>query len=306
MLFIRKESVKTHGETVETKGIRFFQTILICLLIIVTFLGGWMEISHSFYQAMAHGAIEIEGVKYFRPSLEHFRVLWIVIFAMLYWGAVNWWHGHKWQSEEGGVIVYMISAVIALTYLMGAPVELGELREAYLYPDPESLFQPSIWHLLIRYVSYAALGGLLFGVWSSAKQTIHTPRFRMLIEVSLYVVGAVILLLEAKHIYLLTVIESQVPAATDLMYRVGYSILLGMYALAVVGVGFWREKAYLRIGGMALLGTVLLKVLLHDMREASLGNKTVVFVALGILLLITAFLYQRFQKEEKSEAGKEE
>jgi uncharacterized membrane protein len=77
--------------------------------------------------------------------------------------------------------------------------------------------------------------------------------------------------------------------------KFGMSILWGAYALALVGLGIYGAKQYLRISAIVLLGVTLAKLFLYDISELSTIARTVVFVSLGILMLIVSFLYNKYK-----------
>ena len=78
-------------------------------------------------------------------------------------------------------------------------------------------------------------------------------------------------------------------------YKLGLSILWGAYSLLMIAVGIWKKNKYLRVAAMALFAITLVKLFLYDISHLSTIATTVVFVALGILLLIISFLYNKFK-----------
>ena len=78
-------------------------------------------------------------------------------------------------------------------------------------------------------------------------------------------------------------------------YKLGLSILWGLYALFLIVLGIWRNKAYLRIGAIGLFGITLLKLFFYDIAHLPTLPKTVIFLALGSLLLLISFLYNKYR-----------
>jgi uncharacterized membrane protein len=68
-----------------------------------------------------------------------------------------------------------------------------------------------------------------------------------------------------------------------------------------VVVGMVRRSVNVRLGGLALLALVIGKVWTYDLAELEELPRALSFVALGLLLLISAFAYQRFKPEEDEE-----
>jgi uncharacterized membrane protein len=78
-------------------------------------------------------------------------------------------------------------------------------------------------------------------------------------------------------------------------YKLGLSILFGLYALFLVVLGIWKKKAHLRIAAIVLFTATLLKLFFYDLTYLDTISKTIVFVILGILLLVISFLYNKYK-----------
>ncbi len=76
------------------------------------------------------------------------------------------------------------------------------------------------------------------------------------------------------------------------------SVVWGLYAGAVIAIGFARHFKPVRVLGMSLLGLTVLKVFLVDMQSLARGYRIAAFVALGVLLLAVSLLYQRERRAE--------
>ncbi|MBZ5609169.1 MAG: DUF2339 domain-containing protein [Acidobacteriia bacterium] len=76
---------------------------------------------------------------------------------------------------------------------------------------------------------------------------------------------------------------------------VSVSILMALYGVLLIGIGVTYRSALNRVLGLGLLGLVVLKLYLYDVWEASRLFRTAAFVSLGILLLLTSYLYSRFR-----------
>jgi uncharacterized membrane protein len=90
---------------------------------------------------------------------------------------------------------------------------------------------------------------------------------------------------------------------------IGVSILLAVYAVILIGIGVGYRSVLNRLLGLGLIALVVLKLYLYDVWEATRLLRTVAFVSLGVLLLLTSYLYSRFRPAIESlwrneEAGK--
>jgi uncharacterized membrane protein len=82
------------------------------------------------------------------------------------------------------------------------------------------------------------------------------------------------------------------------------SVTWGAYAAALILVGLYRRYAPFRYFGIALFGITTLKVFFGDLAHLQQIYRVLSFIGLGILLLLTSFLYQRMRgsilREEES------
>ncbi|MDP2889178.1 MAG: DUF2339 domain-containing protein, partial [Bacteroidota bacterium] len=84
-------------------------------------------------------------------------------------------------------------------------------------------------------------------------------------------------------------------SGSDTSYKLGLSILWGVYSLLLISVGIWKKKKHLRIGAIALFAVTLIKLFVYDISHLETIPKTIIFISLGILLLIISFLYNKYK-----------
>ncbi len=73
-----------------------------------------------------------------------------------------------------------------------------------------------------------------------------------------------------------------------------YSILWAVYAAGLVAAGFATRYPLYRLLGLVSFGPILLKVFLVDLAQLELLPRVLAFSVLGVMLLGTSVLYQRF------------
>jgi hypothetical protein len=74
--------------------------------------------------------------------------------------------------------------------------------------------------------------------------------------------------------------------------QVALSILWASLGGIAVLAGLWRQVTVVRGAGLALLGLVTAKVFLYDLSSLDAAYRVLSFIGLGVLLLISAYLYQ--------------
>jgi uncharacterized membrane protein len=73
--------------------------------------------------------------------------------------------------------------------------------------------------------------------------------------------------------------------------------------LCAVVVGLLRDDRRFRLGGLALLGVAIAKVYTYDLAELDELARVLSFIALGLLLLVGAFAYQRIRVSVTEESA---
>lgn len=71
------------------------------------------------------------------------------------------------------------------------------------------------------------------------------------------------------------------------------SAFLGLLGLGLLYAGLKRGSRGLRVGGLVLLGAILAKIFLYDLAALSSATRAVSFLAVGAVLLLGGFFYQR-------------
>jgi uncharacterized membrane protein len=72
-----------------------------------------------------------------------------------------------------------------------------------------------------------------------------------------------------------------------------------LYAIISLVVGIIRHWRWLRIGALGLLAITIVKVFAYDVFQLETTYRIIAFVGLGVLLLLSAYLYHRFIKTIK-------
>lgn len=88
----------------------------------------------------------------------------------------------------------------------------------------------------------------------------------------------------------------------------GYTVLWGLYSMALIAYGILRKKKMLRIIAISLFGLTILK-LAGDAMSMTMGYRLIVFITIGVILLLVSFMYQKFKPllfEDTNSVNKEE
>ena len=82
--------------------------------------------------------------------------------------------------------------------------------------------------------------------------------------------------------------------------QMSLSLVWGLYATALLAVGFWRRNRALRFCGLALFGITALKLVIIDIAHVHQIYRIVSFLALGVLMIAASYLYHRIEKRLKN------
>ncbi|MEO1021572.1 MAG: DUF2339 domain-containing protein [Bacteroidota bacterium] len=182
-------------------------------------------------------------------------------------------------------------AFLSLYVLSSTLYVFKDLRDLFLSQDQSEFYYRGVFLLLIRYIILIPYVFLLKHVLRTFQ---NHPKESFKSAILPITSGLILWLLSAELIHWLSV------AGYDNAYELALSILWGTYALILVIIGIFRNKAILRYTAMALFAITLGKLFLYDLANLTAIAKTVVLVVLGLLLLIFSFLYNKYSSRLKA------
>lgn len=257
-----------------------------------------MEIGNYFYHLAAKTAVSDAATAFGRGDLRTdsdltlFNIIWQINYTMLFLTVLSFVNMKRWKSLILAVAGFALSVFVLIIFLTAGLYILGELRESYLLQTNAEIFNRGAMHILIRYFSYAFVAGLIFALYKSIKQdflrdilpeNLSVASFDFVFYFSLWLVAS------SELINWMDIV------GYNESYKLGLSILWGIYALFLIALGIYQNKKHLRIGAIALFGITLAKLFLYDIAKLDTISKTIVFVSLGILMLIVSFLYNKYK-----------
>lgn len=255
------------------------------------------EIGNYFYGKLVETTVRVASPieTSYRPeitdnSLNYFNAVWQINYTMFFLTLVSFFNIKKLKSEILGIINVGLNSLLTVIFLTLGLYLISELRENYLLQTDAEYFQRGFYHLLIRYISYLFIGGLLFACCKYSRQEFFQkiiPDSKKIFEVCFYFV-------------LLWIFSSELLNLFDIFgfadsYKLGLSFLWGLFSLTLIILGIFQRKTYLRFMAIGLFAVTLVKLFFYDIAHLGTISKTFIFIALGILLLIISFLYNKFK-----------
>ncbi len=220
-------------------------------------------------------------------DLFDFKIIWILNYSLLFTALLSLINFKIIKHKLFEKIALGLTVVSIFVFLTQGLLILSELRESYL--NPSDYFAQSSFHLWIRYVCFAFLALALYTCYKFIKREGIAKGYKIGYDIILHV--SIIWVLSSELIHWMDLSES------TQSYKLGLSILWGVYSFLLIAFGIWKNKVYLRIGGMAFFAITLVKLFFYDIVHLNTISKTIVFVSLGVLLLIISFLYNKYKNQ---------
>ena len=189
-------------------------------------------------------------------------------------GAALTWIGRRLHQSR---LRMACIAVFALVVLRLATLD------AWTFDDPASY--SALWNrrFLTFLISTAAL-------WLAAWWTKERA-----VALAYYLAGHIVLLVALSMEDLGWAFRNATASNLASVETVSLSILWALYAVALVACGVLWRFALNRLLGLVLLGLVVLKLYVYDVWQVARVFRITAFVALGILLIATSYLYSRYR-----------
>ncbi len=204
-----------------------------------------------------------------------------------------------WKNNTLRWSVFGLNIFVAIGFISFGLYQLGELRDFYLNAENSEYFPSNSMFIYIRYICFALFIVLLY----LTKLLLKTETFNSGILPKIYS-GCIIhlfilIVLSNELIHLNTLnnygIDGNQYGATKTVYRLGLTALWGIYSFILIAFGIFRKNQVMRIAAISLFGITLIKLIIFDTWNLATGYKVIAYMLLGVILLIVAFLYQKFK-----------
>lgn len=217
--------------------------------------------------------ISIGGITYLLYTL----LFWLLVMA------INRSYIRNKALSAASLII--VSLIFFILLVVGLPV-LNNGAYAYYFAKEPLYF--GILNLVYRYVILAVVVALLY----MGRQTMH----ELTREKTMHNLWSI-----AIHIVALSFISAEYLnwtkiSGADNQYKLGLSIVWGLYALFLIVLGIWKKKKHLRLSAIILFSVILIKLFVYDLAEAGTITKTISFISLGVILLVVSYLYNRYKE----------
>ena len=279
------------------KSLQSFVRLSIPIIFLVVLYNAFqMEITCYFDQLYADSALEIKAENedylnfYWNRDLLSLKNIWVINYSLLFFSVLSFVNIRKFKNKQATQINIILNIYVLFMFLTQGLITLSSLRDSYLNHSLAEYYMRDEFNITIRYISLAFAGLMIFTIYRYIKQDFIKPvssRLRSIVDFVLY--GSILWIASSELIAWMDLTE------VGQSYKLGLTILWGIYALLLIALGIWKKKRHLRIGAIGLFALTLIKLFFYDISELNTIAKTVVFVSLGILLLIISFLYNKYK-----------
>lgn len=252
------------------------------------------EIIHYFEQLFETSKLTIptddpEYSNYeYNYDINSFKIIWTINYTLIFFTILSFINLKKWKNANLGFFSLALSLITITVFLVQGMYELNDLQTAYLNWNEGDDFPKNAFYIIIRYLSYVFLGLLILMLYKYTKADFMKIKSQIPFDFILYF--SILVVLSGEF---LIWIEATNPMEST---KLGLSIIWGIYALMLIGLGIWKKKKHLRLGGIALFALTLVKLFVYDISHLETIAKTIILVVLGVLLLIISFLYNKYKE----------
>jgi hypothetical protein len=205
----------------------------------------------------------------------------------------------KWNAPAVRWAAFGINLLVCFGFIFGGLNNLAELREHYLSSQENIYFTSGPMFIYIRYLCFALFTLFLF----QNRQLLRTETFAKY-SISRVYTGCIM------HFFILVVLSNELVNINHLqyftyeesyysysktVYKLGFTILWSVYSFILIAWGIFRKNKIARISAISFFGLTLIKLVTFDTWDLSTGYKVVAYLLLGAVLLLVAFLYQKFK-----------
>ena len=277
--------------------LKFSRGALPVLFLGILYMMFYNEIQYYFNQSIEDSVRSIDGEdpdgfgNMKNRSLSSVRDVWLILYSMIFISGVLVFASKKIVSKSINLVVLGAGLLVLLTFLTEGLLAISDLRKTYIDQVNGAYYDIGLYYIWIRYIGIGVCIGLCTIIYQLSKKYVDHSMYVYLKDIVLALIA--LWLLSSELIHWLDFSSSRNE------YGLGISILWGVFSAAIIAIGIWKKKKHLRILGIVLFGCTLIKLFFYDLANLSTISKTVVLVALGILLLATSFLYNKYTIDDR-------
>lgn len=219
-------------------------------------------------------------------NLDYLKSVWLFVYTMGF--LIGLLAVNKFKIKSDLFSKYLVYVVLGTVFffLTANLYNLSELRESYLSQWQGEYYTIGFMNIAIRYISIIVFVAMVYLAALESKVFSHIKNYVAIKDIALHTIAVWLLTSEVIH-WIDMYSDNQ-------SYKLGISILWGVYSLILIILGIWKLKKHIRLAGFALFSITLLKLFFYDITTLDTISKTVIFVIIGLLMLVASYLYNKY------------
>lgn len=294
-----RQLLKSREEGEEQPALKEFAGVLRIIItvvaVLVTYFTFANEIGLYFNKQYTLSETRINGsygysYTEFDESWGHYKFLWILNYTALFValaGIINM----RLKQKLGLYISWGFAIVTLFVVLTAGLVSLEGLRPENRMAQIAH-FPLTAWDYNFRYLCLLFAALLLWMIYLYRNNGLLKPLKAA--NTWLFHIGLLVLLSSELTDVMVRLHPESTGHYRQVSYRMGYTVLWGLYSMLLIVYGIVRQKKLLRIIAISLFGATILKLAI-DALSMTRGYQLIVFITIGVILLIVSFMYQKFK-----------
>lgn len=259
----------------------FFDTIMPIVFVLGLYASIFNEIHFAFDAYIKNNLSDN-----INSTLTYYQQLSLLVYSFLYFAVWFNLNVQFFKSKTATNLLLIPASICVLIFLLGGLNTIGELRENYVAARSQ-YHHPSLLMILVRYICFTALAILIWNAWRAVKSTGKRNDSLRIFSTFFNITLLAVICSEFVNWMHLAGYQNQ--------YKLGLTIIWGLYALVLIFAGIKNKQKHLRISAIILFGTTLLKLFFYDLSSLPTISKTIVLLILGVILLVVSFLYNKYK-----------
>ncbi len=223
-------------------------------------------------------------------SLSIYNILFFIVFTIFV--------TKKWDNVFLRWTTFSLNMLFLFVFISGGLTELSHLRTYYTTIANTEYYSLNSSVLYLRYLCFALFTVLLLLNYKLLK-TDTFKKFTLYKYYSGSIIHFFILVLLCNELINIYQLNTEKTAglfhSMNNVYKLGYTVIFTIYSFLLIGLGFIKKNTIMRISAIVLFGITLLKLVTYDTWNLSTGYKVIMYILLGVVLLVVAFMYQKFK-----------
>jgi len=235
-------------------------------------------------------------------SWHSYSGLWMMIYSMVFFSTLGWLAIKKFSNSVFAYITWSLHFLMLMIGVTAGFAIINDLKMEAVNDYSYSVI--TTWNYNSRYFYLPFVALMIFMIYQFRNAEI-LKKIRPINFWLFHMTILAVLSNELSHLMTMTHLDDYYHYS-KVAYRMGYTVLWGVYSMALITYGILRERKTLRFIAISLFCLTLLKLSI-DAMSMTMGYRLIVFIVIGIILLVVSFMYQKFKpllfgkEEEKKE-----